>query len=91
MLEEGLLRILDKVCEVTGIDFRQYKESSLRRRMERRLTATKVFSYEEYAEVLDREPDEYRKLIDGLWGIIGEKILPEIIKRKGKNRERAFL
>jgi len=98
MLEEGLLRILDKVCEVTGIDFRQYKESSLRRRMERRLTATKVFSYEEYAEVLDREPDEYRGLAIKVteffrdrdaWGIIGEKILPEIIKRKGKNRERA--
>jgi chemotaxis protein methyltransferase CheR len=95
MLEQGLLQILEKVYEQTHLDFRQYKESSLKRRIERRLRATKTESYQQYIEVLDTDPSEYTRLIGNLtikvteffrnpqaWQVIRNKILPEIVSEK---------
>ena len=100
MLNEGLLQILEKVYKERGFDFRQYKESSLRRRIERRLRATKTDSYEEYVKVLDKEPGEYKKLIDDLtikvteffrdseaWEVLSKKVLAELIRQKIENRK----
>lgn len=99
MLEEGLLQVLDKVCEHRDFDFRQYKESTLKRRIERRLRATKVESYNQYLRVLSNDPSEYTRLIDNLtiqvteffrnpeaWHVIREEVIPKIIEQK-KNRE----
>jgi chemotaxis methyl-accepting protein methylase len=99
MLEEGLLQILDKVYEHRDLDFRQYKESTLKRRVERRLRATKVESYNQYINVLSNDPGEYTRLIDNLtiqvteffrnpeaWQVLREQVIPEIIERK-KNSE----
>lgn len=95
MLEQGLLQILEKVYEERGFDFRQYKESSLKRRIEKRLRAKKAGSYEEYAKILDTDPDEYKRLVDALtikvteffrdpeaWQVLSERVLPEIIRGK---------
>ena len=103
MLENGLLQILDKVYQQKDFDFRGYKESTLERRIERRLRATKTVSYQQYTEVLDADPCEYTKLIDNLtiqvteffrnpeaWQILRGKILPDIIRRKIENRERTL-
>jgi chemotaxis methyl-accepting protein methylase len=99
MLEEGLLQVLDMVYEHGDFDFRQYKESSLKRRVERRLRATKVESYNQYINVLSNDPSEYTRLIDNLtiqvteffrnpeaWQVLREQVIPEIIERK-KNSE----
>ena len=101
MLKEGLLQILNRIYEERGFDFRQYKESSLRRRIERRLRATKTVSYEEYLKVLDKDPGEYKKLIDDLtikvteffrdpeaWEVLSDRVLPEIIERKTRDEGR---
>ena len=101
MLKDGLLQILDKVHQQQDFDFRGYKESTLARRIERRLRATKTATYQQYAEVLDADPDEYTKLVDSLtiqvteffrdpeaWQILKEKILPDIIRKKPENGER---
>jgi chemotaxis methyl-accepting protein methylase len=64
MLEEGLLQVLDMVYEHRDFDFRQYKESILKRRVERRLRATKVESYNQYINVLSNDPGEYTRLSD---------------------------
>ena len=66
MIKDGLLQILDKVYQQKDLDFRGYKESTLKRRIERRLRATKTKSYQQYTEVLDADPSEYIKLIDNL-------------------------
>ena len=100
MLTDGLLQILEKVYQHKHFDFRGYKESTLKRRIERRLRATKTKSYQQYIQVLDGDPGEYTKLIDNLtiqvtaffrnpqaWQILGENILPDIIRRKIENRE----
>jgi chemotaxis methyl-accepting protein methylase len=97
MLEEGLLQVLEEVYEQRNLDFRQYKESSLKRRIERRLRATKIGSYNQYMEVLVNDPNEYERLIDnltikvteffrnpGAWYILRDRVLPEIIEEKMK-------
>lgn len=95
MLKEGLLQILEKVYDQKDFDFRQYKESSLTRRIERRLRATKTESYNQYIDLLDDNPAEYTSLIDVLtiqvteffrnpeaWTVLRQEVLPEIIKAK---------
>ena len=97
MLEEGLLQILDKVHQQKDFDFSGYKESTLKRRIERRLRATKTVSYQQYTEVLDADPTEYTRLIDNLtiqvteffrnpeaWQILHEEVIPKIIEEKKK-------
>jgi chemotaxis methyl-accepting protein methylase len=97
MLEDGLLQVLDMVYEHRDFDFRQYKESTLKRRVERRLRATKVESYNQYINVLSNDPNEYTRLIDNLtiqvteffrnleaWQVLLEQVIPEIIERKNK-------
>ena len=97
MLEEGLLQVLDMVYEHRDFDFRQYKESSLKRRVERRLRATKVESYNQYIDVLSNDLSEYTRLIDNLtiqvteffrnpeaWQVLREQVIPKIIEEKKK-------
>lgn len=98
MLNGGLLHILEKVRLQKDFDFRQYKESILKRRIERRLSVTKAESYQQYTEVLDADHSEYTRLIDNLtikvseffrnpqaWQILREKVLPDIIREKVKD------
>jgi chemotaxis methyl-accepting protein methylase len=98
MLEDGLLQILEKVRRQKDFDFREYKETTLKRRIERRLRAKKAQTYQQYTEALDADPDEYTKLIDDItikvteffrnpqaWQILKEEVLPEIIKKKIEN------
>lgn len=101
MLEEGLLQLLDKVHRQKNVDFRQYKESTLKRRIERRLRATNSESYQQYTEVLDGDPGEYTKLVDNLtiqvteffrnpeaWQILRKQVIPKIIEEKKKSSSR---
>ena len=102
MLEEGLLQILGKVYQEKAFDFRGYKESTLKRRIGRRLSVTKADSYEQYAKVLDADPGEYARLVDYLtikvteffrnpqaWQILQEEVLPQIIREKIADRQQA--
>ena len=71
MAAQDLRQVLEKIYQERGFDFRQYKESSLRRRIERRLRATRVDLYEEYVKILDKDPGEYNKLL--FEGILKDK------------------
>ncbi len=58
--------LLEKVYRERGFDFREYKESTLTRRLARRLHARGAETYADYARVLDQDPAEYDKLFDDL-------------------------
>jgi chemotaxis methyl-accepting protein methylase len=98
MLKEGLVQILEDVYQHRDLDFRQYKESSLERRLERRLRATQAESYKQYMDVLANDPDEYTRLINSLtiqvteffrdpeaWQVLRKEIIPRIIEQKINN------
>ncbi len=63
---EGLQCLLEKVYRERGLDFRAYKESSLTRRLGRRLGARGTQSYADYSCILDRDPSEYDRLFNDL-------------------------
>lgn len=97
--QRQLQRLMEKVYQERGFDFRDYKESTLIRRLERRLNSWGVKSYAEYASVLDRYPDEYDKLFNDLtitvtsffrdevaFRALEEIALPAVIKRTVKKK-----
>jgi PAS domain S-box-containing protein len=62
---------LDKICLVlrstVGVDFRLYKQATVRRRIARRMALKKIASLAKYAQVLRQNPDEARALADDIF------------------------
>jgi len=63
---DDLINLMEKVYLERGFDFRGYKESTLTRRLGRRLRARGVQTYTDYARVLDNNQTEYERLFNGL-------------------------
>ena len=63
---EELRDLLEKVYHERGFDFREYRESTLTRRIGRRLRARGVETYASYAHLLDKDPSEYDRLFKDL-------------------------
>lgn len=98
-VHKGLAHLLQKIYDERGLDFRDYKKESLKRRIQKRLDAHHLSTYQEYVEFLDTHQDEYAKLFDTMlinvteffrdpdaWTIIESEVLPDVIARK-KNGE----
>lgn len=66
IFEEEQSLLLEKIFSERGWDFRDYKRSSLKRRIWKRLGAAGVSSYGEYSDLLDRDPSEYTRLFSNL-------------------------
>ncbi len=93
-----LAKILSLVKIKTRLDFSYYKESTIIRRIERRISLCKCASLEEYLTYFETHPEEIETLQrEFLIGVtrffrdtaayknIKEKALPEIINSKGSN------
>lgn len=64
--EEDLPLILDKLYFERGWDFRNYKATSLKRRLSKRLGALGVPTYRAYLDILEKDPEEYNELFSCL-------------------------
>jgi len=97
--EKVLRRILHQINSVTGFDARQYRAPTLKRRLERRLLATKSKSYNEYLSLLKKDPTESHKFLDDLsinvsdffrdrriFVTLREKILPNMLEEISAKR-----
>src|SRR5689334_2275682 len=60
---EDIMRILERQV---GVDFFKYKQTTIRRRLERRLIATGCTSLEEYAKYLERTQGEAQNLLQNI-------------------------
>ncbi len=93
--EKELEALLQKIYEERGLDFRDYKRASLKRRVQKRLEAHNLTKYTEYIKLLDKEQDEYAKLFDTLlinvteffrdreaFELIEKEVIPKIIAQK---------
>jgi chemotaxis protein methyltransferase CheR len=90
------LRMLSKRIEAqTGLDCSQFRQTYLERRLQTRLRAHKVSSYQEYLRILNKFPEELEKLLSALtinlteffrdkdvFDYLERKILPELVKGK---------
>lgn len=92
--------ILDRMQEKRCVDFRLYRESTLRRRINRRMSACGCFDLPSYLSLLDSTPEEldrlfldltikYTKFFRDSWvfDILKQDILPVIIAEK-KNEQK---
>lgn len=89
--------LLHKIFVERGLNFKDYKKASLKRRLKKRLDAYGLSSYPEYILYLDLHPGEYEKLFDTLfinvteffrdpeaWDELDKVVLLDIIARKNK-------
>ena len=58
--------LMEKIYRERGFDFREYRKSTLTRRIGRRMRARSSKTYGEYADVLDKDPAEYDRLFNDL-------------------------
>ncbi len=62
---------LDKICLIvrsaTGVDFRLYKQPTVRRRIARRMALQKIASLAKYEQILKHNPEEARALADDVF------------------------
>ena len=92
---EDLNQILENINKQTGYDFREYRKSTIIRRVKRRMNTVKVPTYKDYLNVLETKNDEYKNLIDDLtinvtdffrdpevFEILEENVFPQIIDTK---------
>jgi two-component system CheB/CheR fusion protein len=94
-LQNVMERVLLLIRDRTGVDFRDYKQSSIRRRIERRMAAHQIDSIEDYYRYLEGNPPEAEALHkDFLIGVtrffrdpeafevLSEKVVLELIQKK---------
>ncbi|MFH1442129.1 MAG: protein-glutamate O-methyltransferase CheR [Candidatus Omnitrophota bacterium] len=95
--------LLNKVFKERAIDFSQYREKLLCRRVATRLRANKKSSYEEYMRLLENSREEMDALLDSLtihttqfyrdskvFDAVYENILPELFNKEAlKNKKSA--
>lgn len=63
-MEPGYKVLRDKVISLAGLDLDCYKSQQLERRLRALLTRTHASSLEQYASLLEREPERLRELYD---------------------------
>jgi len=64
--DPDLAALVEKIAREHRFGFDAYKESCLRRRVAVRMRVRGTATYEEYAELLDRDTNEYESLLDTL-------------------------
>jgi two-component system CheB/CheR fusion protein len=94
----GLNELLEYIKLERGFDFTGYKKSSLARRIEKRLQARHVASYEEYRALLENDPDEFVDLFNTIlinvtsffrdefaWEFLSEEIVPRLLEERDES------
>jgi len=97
--ETTMQKILSLIHEQTGIDFTSYKQSTVARRVQRRIGIAQLANPEEYLEFLEQSPQEVamlgRDLLinvtrffrDGeVFDVLRGEILPAILKRSAARK-----
>lgn len=79
-----------------GFDFTGYKRTSLMRRVQRRMQAVEIGSYDEYQDFMQVRPDEFTELFNTIlinvtgffrdpeaWDHLRDDVLPGVLERRG--------
>jgi two-component system CheB/CheR fusion protein len=101
--DAGLEPLLQHIKEQRGFDFTGYKRASLARRVQRRLDAVQIKTYEEYLDFLILNPDEFTQLFNTIlinvtaffrdadaWDYLREHMLVPMLQRSDGRPIRAW-
>jgi two-component system, chemotaxis family, CheB/CheR fusion protein len=88
--------LLDYLKQHRAVDFTAYKQSTLLRRIGRRMQQVQIGSFGEYQDYLEVHPEEFSQLFDTIlinvtsffrdpeaWDVLGREIVPAILAAKG--------
>jgi two-component system CheB/CheR fusion protein len=91
--DASFTRLLEKLHEEHGFDFREYKPASLARRINARMHQVRVDSCDAYLAYLDRHPDEHVALFNTIlinvttffrdpeaWRVLGDEVVPRLLE-----------
>ena len=97
-IEDPLREILVHVSAHTNIDFRNYKSSSILRRISRRMTVTHTSNLRDYLDYVRVHPEEIEELVKAFlikvtgffrdpeaFDFLRQQVIPEIIDRASAN------
>lgn len=97
-VEPDLKKIIMLLKTSFGIDFTHYKETTINRRITRRMVISKTRNMKEYVEYLRTHPNEPQALFDDLligvtsffrepktFEALKEKVFPELVKNRSPN------
>ena len=97
--EQSLQKILQILRNVTGLDLRQYKQQTIRRRIGRRMVIRRIDSVAEYANFLQLRPDEVRILHEDslinvtrffrdpeFWHALSSQLLPAVFQNRSPEK-----
>jgi two-component system CheB/CheR fusion protein len=86
--------LLEQLRQQSGIDFSQYRQSTIQRRLQRRMADTGAAGINAYLRYLQRHPEEYERLVatflikvtdffrdSELFDYLRETVLPDLIER----------
>lgn len=95
------MRLLTKLHDEKGLDFSQYRETSILRRINTRMDRYKTDSYDDYIKILQTNPAEYKELINALtinvteffrnpesFNAIDKIVIPRVIFSKSINQHK---
>jgi two-component system CheB/CheR fusion protein len=91
-------RILTALRNASAIDFANYKQTTFRRRVERRVIISGVASLSAYAELIEHDPEEVRALCDDVlihvtsffrdpetFEALGTTVFPKLLERRPRD------
>ena len=94
-MDSNFSHILEILFKKTGYDFRGYRETTLQRRIARRLHATGCPTHGVYLDYLSTHPEEYSKLLGDLtvrvteffrepdiWQTIAKMVVPKLLEKE---------
>jgi two-component system CheB/CheR fusion protein len=97
--QAAFAKILSLIRGQFNVDFDQYKQSTLKRRIARRMILNKIHTVEEYARSLQGRPEEAQALFSDMlinvteffrdpeaYAHLAQKILPEVAKNRLPNQ-----
>jgi two-component system, chemotaxis family, CheB/CheR fusion protein len=96
--QDPLREILLQVSAHTNIDFRNYKSSSILRRVSRRMTVSRVSNLRDYLDYIRVHPEEIEELVKAFlikvtgffrdpeaFDFLRQQVVPELIDRASRN------
>jgi two-component system, chemotaxis family, CheB/CheR fusion protein len=96
--QQAFQRILSALRESSAIDFANYKQTTFRRRVERRVVITGVPNLSAYADLVERSPEEARALCDEVlihvtsffrdpetFEALGKSVFPRLVENRTRD------
>jgi two-component system, chemotaxis family, CheB/CheR fusion protein len=94
----GKDKILALLLAATGVDFAQYRQTTLLRRIQRRMVLNQTEDFDAYVELLQKKPDELEALYQDvlihvtsffrepeIFESLRESVFPELMKGRNRN------